>query len=158
MYRDVIQKDLSSNLEAFLIESAPFGFNPTKLTKFYLNGNEGRRTKLYFIFLKRQSKIFSKDNYTNIVELCHIVILVFVRWMFSFSHIQKRKCYFFFATKTEMVRHLFICFGLAWETVVKWKCGILVISGKITLVPGRYLTYIWWTSMSAYINFMMKIC
>lgn len=50
VYQDVIQKTLSSNLEAFLIESTPFGFNPTKLTKSCPNGNEERRTKISFIF------------------------------------------------------------------------------------------------------------
>lgn len=131
MYRDVIQKDLSSNLEAFLIESAPFGFNPTKLTKFCLNGNEERRTKLYFIFLKRQSKIFSKDNYTNIVELCHIVILVFVRWMnvFIFTHSKEEMLFFFCHKNWDGKTFIYLFwFGLRdcsememWHTSNKWQ-------------------------------------
>lgn len=94
MYQDVIQKTLSSNLEAFLIESTPFGFNPTKLTKSCPNGNEERRTKISFIFLKRQSKIYFKDNYTDTAELSHIVISVWWLNVSIFTHSKEEMLFY----------------------------------------------------------------
>lgn len=73
------------NFEVFLIELIFFGFNFIKLIKFCLNGNEERRIKIFFIFFKRWSKIYFKDNYIDIVEFFYIVI--FVGWLNVFIFI-----------------------------------------------------------------------
>lgn len=128
VYQDVIQKTLSSNLEAFLIESTPFGFNPTKLTKSCPNGNEERRTKISFIFLKRRSKIYFKDNYTDTAELSHIVISVGWLNVFIFTH-SKEEMLFLSQKNWDGKTFIYLFwFGLRdcsememWHTSNKWQ-------------------------------------
>lgn len=128
MYQDVIQKTLSSNLEAFLIESTPFGFNPTKLTKSCPNGNEERRTKISFIFLKRQSKIYLKDNYTDTAELSHIVISVGWLNVFIFTHSKEEMLFLSQKNWDDKTFIYLFWFGLRdcsememWHTSNKWQ-------------------------------------
>lgn len=112
----------------FLIESTPFGFNPTKLTKSCPNGNEERRTKISFIFLKRRSKIYFKDNYTDTAELSHIVISVGWLNVFIFTH-SKEEMLFLSQKNWDGKTFIYLFwFGLRdcsememWHTSNKWQ-------------------------------------